>query len=311
MKDPVFSGRDVSEAVRQASRTLAVPEAALRYVVLDPGQPGGRGLAATEARIAVLMQRAVTEEEQAQGRARRERRREPRPEAVAEALEMHEPAEAARALLAEFARSAGCQIDCDVRDVRDGLEVDITGPGASMFFDPQGETLAALEHVIERLCEPGARVRVQCQGYREYRDECLRAEALALAGQVSTDGRERTTTPLNSYERRVIHVTLDGHPDVRTFSVGEGRSRRVTVARREQADEGPPAAGGGAVEDAVPPSETAAADEEPDARGAEVPPAERAAAERPETARASEKPSEFDARRYDRPPEGGSAPELM
>lgn len=59
MRDPVFVGKDVAEAVRLASRTLAVPESTLRYVVLDPGQVGGRGLSATEARIAVLIEKPV------------------------------------------------------------------------------------------------------------------------------------------------------------------------------------------------------------------------------------------------------------
>jgi predicted RNA-binding protein Jag len=47
---------------------------------------------------------------------------------------------------------------------------------------------------------------------------------------VRADGVARTTDPLNSYERRVIHVALSTEEGVVTFSVGEGSGRRVTVA---------------------------------------------------------------------------------
>ena len=55
MKDHVFSGADVPEALALAAANLGLPLAELRYVVLEPGTPGGRGLSPTPARIAVLL----------------------------------------------------------------------------------------------------------------------------------------------------------------------------------------------------------------------------------------------------------------
>ena len=62
-------------------------------------------------------------------------------------------------------------------------------------------------------------------------------EAVALAAAVAGDGVPRKMRALNSYERRVVHAALTGHPAVQTFSVGEGGERRVTVAPK------PPAGG--------------------------------------------------------------------
>ena len=91
----------------------------------------------------------------------------------------------------------------------------------------------------ERALEP-RRLVVACEGYRTERDEALRRTARELAAAVRQDGVPRTTRPLNSYERRVVHVTLTGEPGVRTYSVGEEGNRRVTVAPRgEQEREEP------------------------------------------------------------------------
>ena len=99
--------------------------------------------------------------------------------------------------------------------------------------------LEALEYLLQlmyrRAIEP-RRLVVDCEGYRSDRDRALHDEALALAAAVAGDGVPRKMRALNSYERRVVHAALTGHPAVHTFSVGEGSERRVTVA--------PQAAGG-------------------------------------------------------------------
>jgi spoIIIJ-associated protein len=68
------------------------------------------------------------------------------------------------------------------------------------------------------------------RGFRERRDQALAEEARRLAEAVRADGQPREMAPLNAYERRVVHVALQAEPGVTTFSVGEGSSRRVTVA---------------------------------------------------------------------------------
>ena len=71
---------------------------------------------------------------------------------------------------------------------------------------------------------------------------------MELAEQVLADGRARRTDPLNSYERRIVHVTLAEVRGVQTFSVGEGADRRVTVAPADDAAPG---------DSSVPPAEPA------------------------------------------------------
>ena len=60
MKDRVFTGQDVDEALASAAASLGLPMRELRYVVLDPGTAAARGLKPTPAQIAVLLQEQAT-----------------------------------------------------------------------------------------------------------------------------------------------------------------------------------------------------------------------------------------------------------
>jgi spoIIIJ-associated protein len=62
--------------------------------------------------------------------------------------------------------------------------------------------------------------------------------ARELRSAVLVDGIPRQTRPLNSYERRIVHLTLSGEPGVKTFSEGEEGERRVVVAPRETGEDG-------------------------------------------------------------------------
>ncbi len=221
MKDPVFSGRDVAEAVLLASRSLGLPAETLRYVVLERGTPGGLGVGGSPAMIAVLLEGAPTASGSPRGRAAG------RPE------EPRRPRALLTSLVRDLGRAAGLELGADLEETDEGLLLRLGGADRDFFLEEDGEVLKALEHVLHKVAqgenEP-RRLIVECEGYRTRRDDALRRRALLLAEQVLADGRPRRTEPLNSYERRIVHVTLAETEGLRTFSVGEGADRRVTVA---------------------------------------------------------------------------------
>ncbi len=230
MKDPVFTGKDVDEALKLASRTLSIPQAALRYVVLDPGSTGGRGLSPTEARIAVLFELsrpgavAVSEPE-------------PRPHEPRGAASV-KPSTHIREIVRCMVLASGQELDVEIREGRDTLDVHLVGPGTALFFDESGDTLRALEYLFDRMygwtLDP-QRVRVTCAGFREHRENVVQRRVQELSALVRSDGSARTTEPMNSYERRIVHLALEQDPDMTTYSVGEGRERRVTIALADSA----------------------------------------------------------------------------
>lgn len=223
MKDRVFSGPDVEEALAVAAASLGLPRAGLRYVVLDPGSPGGRGLMPTPARVAVLLEAEAPT----------------RPVATAApaAPPVADPRAGLRATVRAVVEAGGLDVDAEVEEDGDAVWVRLRGRDLAFFFgeDGRGEVLRATEHLLQRLygaaLQPRA-LRLVAEGFQERRNQALGEEARRIAADVRRDGEPRTLAPQNAYERRVVHVALQDEPGVTTYSVGEGPGRRVTVAPR-------------------------------------------------------------------------------
>jgi len=231
MKDRVFTGEGVPDALAVAAASLGVPEAELRYVVLDPGSVGGRGLQPTKARVAVMLEDTVPPPSPPEP---------PAPPADARA--------GIRAIVRSVAEAAGVDVWAEISEEEEKVVVHLRGPDHAFFFgrEGRGDVLRATEHLLQRMY--GAEflprpLRAECEGFQERRDAALADDARDLAGAVREDGQPRTTEPLNAYERRVVHVALTDEPGVTTFSVGEGAARRVTVAPAEAASPVDPGSG--------------------------------------------------------------------
>jgi spoIIIJ-associated protein len=238
MKDRIFVGPDVEEALASAAATLGLPLAQLRYVVLEAGTVGGRGLKPTPARIAILLQDAGPGPSHP---ARSDRPPSPRQSAgPAHETEPLDPRAEIRSVLRALTEAGGLDLEAVTEETDGALIVHLQGPDTAFLLEPGGsaEVLLAIEHLLQRTF--GSRLfplslRVRCEGFRERRDQALTLEARQLAEGVRSDGQARTMEPLNAYERRVVHLALQEEPGVTTFSTGEGSERRVTVAPRPPA----------------------------------------------------------------------------
>ena len=97
----------------------------------------------------------------------------------------------------------------------------------------RAELLLALEHVtMEALRMPSedhSRVSFDANDYRLLRIEELRMSASAAAEKVKRTGQPFRFNPMNSRERRVIHLALRNETEVRSESSGSGPFRQVIV----------------------------------------------------------------------------------
>jgi len=76
------------------------------------------------------------------------------------------------------------------------------------------------------------RVLLDCENYRVRREESLVRLAYETADKVALSRHSILLEPMNPYERRLIHTTLNDIHDIETKSEGEGAFRRVRVSLR-------------------------------------------------------------------------------
>jgi spoIIIJ-associated protein len=137
--------------------------------------------------------------------------------------------------------NAGLQAQYEIRDVDsadDDFEtpdvvVKFSGPDVDLLLSNRAELLLALEHLtMEMLRVPSedhSRISFDANDYRLLRIEELRVSAMAAADKVKRTGVPFRFNPMNSRERRVIHLALRNEPAVRSESSGAGPGRQVVV----------------------------------------------------------------------------------
>lgn len=111
--------------------------------------------------------------------------------------------------------------------------VEFDGEDVDLLLQRGGELLDALEHLcVEHLQLPSAErggIAFDSHDYGTLRLEELRLTAAAAAEKVERTGRPLALNPMNSGERRVIHLALQENSSVRTESEGLGSNRKVVV----------------------------------------------------------------------------------
>jgi spoIIIJ-associated protein len=111
--------------------------------------------------------------------------------------------------------------------------VRFSGPDVELLLANKAEVLLALEHLtMEALGMPSedhSRLCFDANDYRLLRIEELRLSAAAAAEKVKRTGVPFRFNPMNSRERRVIHLALRNETELRSESAGSGPGRGVVV----------------------------------------------------------------------------------
>jgi spoIIIJ-associated protein len=215
------TGKTVEEAVEKAAARLGRPPEDLAVEVLDEGKAGWLGiLGGREARVRAGLSGRGGSRRPEKGPARR-----PGPDGAVGVKNVVED------LLAAMEFEATVEAEPE----GDGVQVRVSTEGMDgLLIGQKGQTLSALQHVVGRMVSRrlgrGVRVTVDVGGYLARRDELLRTKALRMAEEVQAARRERNFEPLPARERRIIHLALNDHPGVKTFTVGDGLLRRVVIA---------------------------------------------------------------------------------
>jgi spoIIIJ-associated protein len=135
--------------------------------------------------------------------------------------------------LRDIATQMGIDLDFSVKANNELVFVEITGKDTGTIIGKRGSTLDAVQclasYVVNKDSDKYIRVILDAENYRAKREKTLVNLANRLAGKVERTGRPTTLEPMNPYERKVIHCTLQNHPRVKTRSEGKDPYRKVII----------------------------------------------------------------------------------
>jgi spoIIIJ-associated protein len=219
-----FEGKTKEEAITKASDTLGVSEDQLEVEVLSYGSTGIFGLVgAKKAKIKVTLPEL------------------PEAEIKEPPLFVEEPeevAELAKGTLEEIVSFIVDDATVSVETAPDRIRLEVEGGNSALLIGKHGRTLDALQYIVHRIVhkkhKTGVRVTIDVEGYRDRRKDSLTQMALRLGEKVKRSGRPATISPMNAYDRRIIHVALKDNAGVKTQSTGTGSLRKLVIYPRRK-----------------------------------------------------------------------------
>ena len=140
----------------------------------------------------------------------------------------------AKTFLTEVLQSMSMKAEIKLKEENNEIKIDLIGPNMGLLIGYRGETLDSLQYLVSLVInknhdEEYKRVILDTENYRAKREETLKRLASKIAYKVRVSGRVLKLEPMNPYERRIIHSTLQNDSYIYTFSEGEEPYRRVVV----------------------------------------------------------------------------------
>lgn len=201
MKEYEFSGKTVDEAIDEGLRTLGIAREDAKITVLEEGKKGGLFSKSVKARVS--MGKKPTDGERA--------------------------VEFLDGLFGLMNVSATTELEED----EEHTKINVITPNTYALIGHRGELLDAMQVLAGAVANIGReeykRIVVDCEGYRDKREQTLKRLAEKLAAKAVRLGRKVSIEPMTPYERRIIHAALADSTEVKTASEGKEPNRYVVV----------------------------------------------------------------------------------
>lgn len=199
-----FKGKTVDDAITEATIQFGITSDELIYEVIDKGSTGILGFINTKPAII------------------RAKKKDSFEDIIQEFLE-------------QLFKLMGVEtvVDIEYNDEDKTMDINLTSPEMGVLIGKRGQTLDALQKIVQSVVnkhsEEFIRVKVDTENYRARRKDTLENLARNIAYKVKRTKKSVVLEPMNPYERRIIHSTLQNDKYVSTRSEGEEPFRRVVI----------------------------------------------------------------------------------
>jgi spoIIIJ-associated protein len=130
----------------------------------------------------------------------------------------------------------GLQLDVAVEEMPDNIRLNLSGEGADVLLRRKGETLDALQVIVNTAFRRDARGErhyvLDALGFRKGKDSELRQMAKFLMDKAKTSGAPQEIGPLNPYARRLVHLTVAEDPDLSSESIGDAFLKSIVISKK-------------------------------------------------------------------------------
>ena len=202
-----FSAKTVDEAIIEACSKLVITRDKLEYEVVEEGSNGFLGIGAKPALIKARAKANIDD--------------------------------IAKEFLKDVFNAMDLAVVIDVKydEFDKTMNIDLSGDEMGLLIGKRGQTLDSLQYlvnlVVNKNIEEKIHVKVDTEDYRRRRRQTLENLAKNMASKVKRTRKTVTLEPMNPYERRIIHSSLQNDKFVTTHSEGEEPFRKVVITLKK------------------------------------------------------------------------------
>lgn len=147
---------------------------------------------------------------------------------------IEKPTDTAKTFVDEMLKKMNVSAEAIVKESDECVYIDIVGNDSGAIIGYRGETLDAIQYLTLTVVNNGEKgkfkkVVVNAENYREKREETLIALANRLANKAQKQCRKIVLEPMNPFERRIIHSSLQDSEIAETKSEGEEPNRHIVI----------------------------------------------------------------------------------
>ena len=224
-----FTGKTVDEAIENGLKTLGLTREQVDVRVLEEGKKKLFG--SIKARVEM----AAPESEQAQEEQT----------AAEEQSAAQTDGERTVVFLEGLFKLLNITACTELVSEGDKVEINVTAANSNAVIGKHGGMLDAIQTLAGAVANTGRddykRVVVDCENYRENRENTLNKLANNLAQKAQNLQRKIMLEPMNPYERRIIHSALSNVEGIKTESEGKEPNRYIVIIPDNVEDETLPA----------------------------------------------------------------------
>ncbi len=154
-------------------------------------------------------------------------------EAIVKAAVKFNPEKIAKDFLREMFIAMGLIVNIETELKDKYLLINLTGNDMGILIGKRGQTLDSIQYLVNLVVNKGnapyLSITIDTENYRQRRKDTLESLAYNLAKKVKQSGEKVILEPMNPYERRIIHSSLQNNRFVTTYSEGDEPFRNVVI----------------------------------------------------------------------------------